>query len=221
MLFLLYSKVNQLTFASWAKDSFAIPWTAVCQAPLSMDFPGKNTGVGCHFLLQGIFPTQGSSPSLLHWQVNFFTTEPPGSSIFPFTRQKIPWEIHVFIIMTGTYHHEDSHLEWFYPFKSLSPFQGPREMVLNGAHFKITLVDSSGGTMLKNLPANTGNMGSISGSGRFHRQRVVKGHAPKLLGWCSARRACVLHLLRPMSLEPVLHNRRSHLHEKLMHHNKE
>ena len=31
-----------------------------------MDFPGKNTGVGCHFLLQGIFPNQGSNPSLLH-----------------------------------------------------------------------------------------------------------------------------------------------------------
>ena len=30
------------------------------------DFPGKNTGVGCHFLLQGIFPTQGSNPGLLH-----------------------------------------------------------------------------------------------------------------------------------------------------------
>ena len=29
------------------------------------DFPGKNTGVGCHFLLQGIFLTQGSNPSLL------------------------------------------------------------------------------------------------------------------------------------------------------------
>ena len=28
------------------------------------DFPGKNTGVGCHFLLQGIFPTQGWSPCL-------------------------------------------------------------------------------------------------------------------------------------------------------------
>ena len=25
------------------------------------DFPGKNTGVGCHFLLQGIFPSQGSN----------------------------------------------------------------------------------------------------------------------------------------------------------------
>ena len=28
------------------------------------DFPGKNTEVGCHFLLQGIFPTQGSNPGL-------------------------------------------------------------------------------------------------------------------------------------------------------------
>ena len=29
-------------------------------------FPGKNTGVGCHFLLQGIFPFQESNPGLLH-----------------------------------------------------------------------------------------------------------------------------------------------------------
>ena len=29
-------------------------------------FPGKSTGVGCHFPLQGIFPTQGSNPGLLH-----------------------------------------------------------------------------------------------------------------------------------------------------------
>ena len=31
---------------------------------------GKDTGVGCHFLLQGIFPTHGLSPGLLHWQVD-------------------------------------------------------------------------------------------------------------------------------------------------------
>ena len=31
----------------------------------SRDFPGKNTGVGCHFLLQGIFPTQGLNPCCL------------------------------------------------------------------------------------------------------------------------------------------------------------
>ena len=30
------------------------------------DLPGKNTGVGCHFLLQGIFPTQGVNPGLLY-----------------------------------------------------------------------------------------------------------------------------------------------------------
>ena len=38
-------------------------------------FPAKNTGVGCHFLLQGIFPTQGQNPHLLcllHWQAYSF-----------------------------------------------------------------------------------------------------------------------------------------------------
>ena len=32
------------------------------------DFPGKNTGVSCHFLLQEIFPTQGLNPGLLHYR---------------------------------------------------------------------------------------------------------------------------------------------------------
>ena len=43
--------------------SFVCPW----------DFPGKNAAVGSHFLLQGIFLTQGSNPhlwGLLHWQVD-------------------------------------------------------------------------------------------------------------------------------------------------------
>ena len=34
-------------------------WPARLLCP--WDSPGKNTGVGCHFLLQGIFPTQGSN----------------------------------------------------------------------------------------------------------------------------------------------------------------
>jgi len=29
--------------------------------------------MGCHFLLQGIFPAQGQNPGLLHWQANFDT----------------------------------------------------------------------------------------------------------------------------------------------------
>ena len=48
---------------------FVTPWNVACQAPLPMGYAGKDTGVGCHFLLQGIFPTQGSYLVLLHWQV--------------------------------------------------------------------------------------------------------------------------------------------------------
>ena len=49
-------------------------WTVAHQAPLSMGFPGDNTGVGCHFLLQDIFPTQDQTQVsyicrqiLYHW----------------------------------------------------------------------------------------------------------------------------------------------------------
>ena len=44
-------------------------------------FPGKNTGTGCHFLLQGIFPTPALNPRLLHWQV----------PSLPLSHQGIPW----------------------------------------------------------------------------------------------------------------------------------
>ena len=42
------------------------------------DSPGKNTGVCCHALLQGIFPTQGSNPSLPHCGGDSLPAEPPG-----------------------------------------------------------------------------------------------------------------------------------------------
>ena len=48
---------------------FAIPQYVAHQAPL-WDSPVKNTGVGCIFLLQGIFPIQGPNQRLLHWQVD-------------------------------------------------------------------------------------------------------------------------------------------------------
>ena len=37
------------------------------------DFPGKNTRVGCHFLLWGIFLTQRLNPCLLHWRASLVT----------------------------------------------------------------------------------------------------------------------------------------------------
>ena len=42
--------------------------------------PGKNTGVGYHALLQGIFPTQGSNPGLLHCRRILYRLSHQGSS---------------------------------------------------------------------------------------------------------------------------------------------
>ena len=70
------------TSPSWA--SFSAHTTVLCLAAQSCltlcdpmdcsppgssvhgDSPGKNTGVGCHGLIQGIFPTQGLNPGLPH-----------------------------------------------------------------------------------------------------------------------------------------------------------
>ena len=43
------------------------------------DFPDKNTGVGCHFLLQGNFPTQGSNPGLPHYRQTLYHLSHKGS----------------------------------------------------------------------------------------------------------------------------------------------
>ena len=60
----------------FTSDSLGL-WTIVHQALLSMGFPGKNTGVVCHFLLQGIFLTQGLNPiSYIDRQILY--TWPPG-----------------------------------------------------------------------------------------------------------------------------------------------
>ena len=57
--------------------------TVAGQFPL-WDSPGRNTRVGCHALLQGIFPTQGLNPcllSLLHWQAGSLPLGPPGKPV--------------------------------------------------------------------------------------------------------------------------------------------
>ena len=52
---------------------YATPWIVACTKLLRpWDFQGKSTGVGCYFLLQGIFPTQGSNPGLLYCRQNLY-----------------------------------------------------------------------------------------------------------------------------------------------------
>ena len=61
--FTCYCQVTSDSATLWTVAWLLHPW----------DFPGKNTGAGCRFLLQGIFPTQGSNIScigrwiLYHW----------------------------------------------------------------------------------------------------------------------------------------------------------
>ena len=55
---------------------FATPWTA--RLLCAWNFPSKNTGECCHFLLQRIFLTQGSNPHLLHRQEDSLPLESPG-----------------------------------------------------------------------------------------------------------------------------------------------
>ena len=52
-------------------------WTIAHQAPLPMEFSKQEYWSDCHAFFQGIFPTKGSSPHLLHhlhWQVGSFST---------------------------------------------------------------------------------------------------------------------------------------------------
>ena len=68
---------------AWPEAVLTPVWLFVVPSPLCLwDCPSKNTGMGCHFLLQGIFLTQGWNPCLL-WPLHcsgFFTqwaTEKP------------------------------------------------------------------------------------------------------------------------------------------------
>ena len=59
---------------------FATSWAVACTRLLRpWDFLDKSTGVGCHFRLQGIFPTQGSNPGLLHYRQMLYHLSHQGS----------------------------------------------------------------------------------------------------------------------------------------------
>ena len=55
------------------------------------DSPDKNSRMGCHFLIQGIFPTLGLNLCLLHWQVSSLPLSPQGSLYFSAHRPSPPF----------------------------------------------------------------------------------------------------------------------------------
>ena len=63
-------------------QSCPTPWTVALQgSSVHDDSPGKNTRVGCHALLQEIFPTRGSNPGLSHCRWILYCLSHQGSLI--------------------------------------------------------------------------------------------------------------------------------------------
>ena len=73
--FVPINPLKQQTFIVFISYSLSCVWLlSDRQEPARLlcpwDFPCKNTGVGCHALLQGVFPTEVSNLCLRHWQMD-------------------------------------------------------------------------------------------------------------------------------------------------------
>ena len=79
---------------SFSNKTQVISSTSISYIGFPWDSPGKNTGVGCRFLLQGIFPTQGLNPGLPHCRQTLYHLSPlkscndKGNSILWFSSPK-------------------------------------------------------------------------------------------------------------------------------------
>ena len=82
-------------------DSLRPHWLA-CQAPLSMKFPRQEYWSGCHSLLQGIFPIQGSNTGLLHCRWILYCLSHQGSQIYLsiFNSQITDWKDYLNLYIT-------------------------------------------------------------------------------------------------------------------------
>jgi hypothetical protein len=77
----------QLLSHVWLWPHGLLPIRLLCQ----WNFPSKNTGASCNFLLQGIFPTQGSKLCLLDCR-EILTTAPPGKPWYSITADQMDWD---------------------------------------------------------------------------------------------------------------------------------
>ena len=72
---------------------FASPWTVAHQAPPSVEFSWQEYWVlGCHFLLQGLFLTQGSNPGLPHCRQTLYRLSHQGNGQRQYPVKKCLWD---------------------------------------------------------------------------------------------------------------------------------
>ena len=112
----------QMPFSMCMRSCFrvrlsATPWTVAYQVLCPWDSPGRNTGVGCHSLLQGIFPTQKSTPCLLClllWQAGSLPLAPlgkPFSTTQLYSRTSQTWWWPLRFLLPDTTGGFNSHLQ--------------------------------------------------------------------------------------------------------------
>ena len=118
---------------------FATHWAVAYEAPPPWDFPGKSAGMGCHFLLQGIFPTQGSNPGLPYCRQMLYCLSHPGSP------------------ETGGGWAEFSRVDKYQSSSGLSR----QTMIL----FKVKWRELPGGPEVKTSPSSAEGAGSVPGQG--------------------------------------------------------
>ena len=103
-------RTTELYYYQWlvAQSCLILCYPMDCSPPrlCPWDFPGKNIGVGCHFLLQGIFLTQGSNlcPLRLLHVGRFFTVERPEILHISYTLYQNPWWVLQVIVTSILYH---------------------------------------------------------------------------------------------------------------------
>ena len=111
------------------------------------DFPGSSTGVGCHFLLQGIFPTQGSNPGLLHYRQTLNRLSHQGSQI-RLQSGTVPFQMSVFTPQTK--------LQTLGKYSTLRSTTAEADLKMQWGHFP-------GGPGAKTSPSRTAGASWISG----------------------------------------------------------
>ena len=109
------------------------------------NFPGKNTGSGCHFLLQEISPTQSLNPCLLcllHWQVGSLPLRHLGSPTHVFKHGHVLIMLVFSVSITGWFKIEKYLLQFLWKLRnllnSMCHLKG-RKLLLYTKHSKVLL----------------------------------------------------------------------------------
>ena len=135
----MYKNVHVLCLVAQSCSTLCDPMD--CGPPGSSvhgDSPGKNTGVGCHALFQGIFPNQGLNPHLLHCRRILYCLSHQGSPrmFITFIFDKTKKETIINIMLFSCKVMSDSFVTpWTVPARLLCPWDFPSKNNGMGCHF--------------------------------------------------------------------------------------